>query len=280
MLKNQIHITVDVEEWFHSNWFDVSECIKKHYDGVYPESDVLNTTEKLVEMFNKYDARATFFVLGETAEKYPEIMEILTASDHEIASHGWFHNKKYEDIKEFKDDILRFKTEIHPDANGFRFPNFGYSTEKFKFLIKNGFKYDSSIVPCLKIPGWYGNSKAPIKPYDLNLDKGMAIKEFPMTVLPYLRLPGAGGWFLRNAGYHWTKNVVKFSLKRTGYGMIYIHPWEISDSNPCIKDIQFHVFRNTGQKTFENLERLIKTFSKYNFSTISDSLNLNSGNAK
>ena len=108
----------------------------------------------------------------------------------------------------------------------------------------------------------------------------MAIKEFPMTVLPYLRLPGAGGWFLRNAGYHWTRNVVKFSLKKTGYGMIYIHPWEVSDSNPCIKDAQFHVFRNTGQKTMRNLERLIETFSEYNFSTISDGLNLNGGNAK
>lgn len=280
MFRNQIHITVDVEEWFHSNWFDVSECIKKHYDGIYPESDVLATTEKLVEIFNNYNARATFFVLGETAEKYPEIMEILTANDHEIASHGWFHNKKYTDIADFKNDISRFKEEIYPDSRGFRFPNFGYSTEKFRSLIKNGFIYDSSIVPCFKIPGWYGNSKSPIKPYDLNLGDGKYIKEFPMSVIPFLRLPGAGGWFLRNAGYHWTKNVVKLSLKKTGYGMIYIHPWEISDFNPCIKDIKFHVFRNTGKKTLNNLERLIKTFSGCNFSTISDSLNLNSGNSK
>ncbi|MEN4006017.1 MAG: GNAT family N-acetyltransferase [Methanobacteriaceae archaeon] len=279
MKINNVHITVDVEEWFHTNWFDVPEVIKKHYGGIYPKSDVLRTTEKLIEMFNNYNAKATFFVLGETAKRYPEIMEILTASEHEIACHGWFHNEKYENIEDFKRDILRFKNEIYSDAKGFRFPNFSYSTEKFKILVKNGFNYDSSIVPCLKIPGWYGVPKAPIEPYDLDLGDEMFIKEFPMTVLPYFRLPGAGGWFLRNAGYQWTKNVVKWSLKKTGYGMIYIHPWEISDFNPDIRDIKFHVFRNTGYKTFKNLERLIETFSGNQFLTISDSLKLNNGNA-
>lgn len=281
MQENQIHITVDVEEWFHTNWFDVSKCIKDNYGGVYPKSDVVTTTEKLVDMFNYYDAKVTFFVLGETAEKYPEIMEILTASDHEIASHGWFHNKKYENIEDFKNDVLKFKNKIYPEAKGFRFPNFGYSTEKFEFIVKNGFNYDSSIVPCLKIPGWYGNSNSPITPYDLDLNSNMSIKEFPMTVMPFLRLPGAGGWFLRNAGYQWTKYVVKLALMRTGYGMIYIHPWEISDSNPKnINDIPFHVFRNTGHKTFNNLKKLIETFSGNQFLTISDSLKLSNGNSK
>lgn len=272
MQKNQIHLTVDVEEWFHTNWFDVPEIIKKYYNGIYPKSDVLLTTKKLITMFDNHSAKATFFVLGETAERYPEIIEILDASEHEIACHGWFHNKKYNNIEEFKKDIWRFKNEIYYDVKGFRFPNFSYSNEKFKFLAKNGFNYDSSIVPCLKIPGWYGAPKAPIEPYNLNLGQKTYLKEFPMTVLPYLRLPGAGGWFLRNAGYHWSKNVVNTSIKKTGYGMIYIHPWEISDSNPNIKDIKFHVFRNTGHRTLNTLEKLIERFSNYNFLTISESL--------
>ena len=278
MNKNRVYVTVDVEEWFHTNWFDVPKVIEEYYGGIYPKNDVVETTKQLVDTFDSYDVKATFFVLGETAERYPEIMEILKSSEHEIACHGWYHNKKYDDIEEFKCDVIKFKNEIYRDAKGFRFPNFGYSTEKFKFILKEGFNYDSSIVPCLSIPGWYGNYKSSIEPYNLDLDDGTSITEFPMSVLPYLRLPGAGGWFLRNVGYHWTKNVVKFSLKKTGYGMIYIHPWEISDSNPKnIKDIRGHVFRNTGHKTLNSLKKLIETFSGNNFLTISDGLNLTNG---
>lgn len=279
-MGNNVYITVDVEEWFHSNWFNVPRVIEEYYDGTYPSSDVVKATQELVDIFNGFDTRATFFVLGETAKRYPEIIEVLESSKHEIACHGWYHNKKYDDIEEFEHDVLKFKTEVYPDAKGFRFPNFGCSTEKLKFIAKKGFKYDSSVVPCLNIPGWYGNSKSPLKPYSLDFDDETSLMEFPMSVLPYLRLPGAGGWFLRNIGYQWTKNVVKFSLKKTGYSMIYIHPWEISDSNPKnIKDIPFHVFRNTGHKTLKNLKKLIKTFSENNFLTVSEGLKLSRGNA-
>ena len=273
MRKNSIHITVDVEEWFHTNWFNVSQVIGEYYGGIYPNNDVVKTTEQLLNTFDSYNVKATFFVLGETAERYPEIMEMLKSSEHEIACHGWYHNKKYVGIEEFKHDVLKFKNEVFNDVKGFRFPNFSYSTEKFKFILKEGFKYDSSIVPCLNIPGWYGNSKSIIKPHNLNFDEGLSLMEFPMSVFPYLRLPGAGGWFFRNLGYQWTKNILKYSLKKTGYGMIYIHPWEISNYNPKnIKDIKFHVFRNTGNKTLNNLEKLIETFSGNEFITISDGL--------
>jgi peptidoglycan/xylan/chitin deacetylase (PgdA/CDA1 family) len=272
MQKNHIHITVDVEEWFHSNWFDVPDVIERYYKGKYPKTDVVKTTKELVDTFDSYGVETTFFVLGETATKYPAIIEILSDSQHEIACHGWYHNKIYDDLTEFKKDVLRFKKDICPFSQGFRFPNFGYSNEKFKFLSEEGFKYDSSIVPCLNIPGWYGNFKSPLKPYNLNLGDGRFIMEFPMSVLPYLRLPGAGGWFLRNISYQWSKTVLKFSLKKNGYGMIYVHPWEISKSNPHIKEIPFHVFRNTGQKLFKNLKNLIETFSENEFVNISSEL--------
>lgn len=274
MNRNQVFLTVDVEEWFHTNWFDVPNVIRQYYGGEYPKTDVVKRTKELVDTFDSYGAEATFFVLGETAEKYPELIEILNESQHEIGCHNWYHNKVYNNLYEFKHDILRFKEEIYPSAKGFRFPNFSYSLEKFKIILKQGFIYDSSIVPSLKIPRWYGNLKSPIKPHKLNLGDKIYINEFPISVMPYLRLPGAGGWFLRNLGYQWTKNIVKFSLKKTGYAMIYMHPWGCSDSNPNIEDIPFHVFRNTGNKTLNNLKKLIETFSGNEFLKISDSKKL------
>jgi len=266
----QLSITVDVEEWFHSNWFDAEKIIIENYNGKTPKTDVLKKTEQLITLFDDYGVSGTFFVLGETAESYPEIIEMLKSSPNEIACHGFYHNKKYKNAIEFKKDIQKYKDEIISDLKGFRFPNFDYSMEKLETLLKEGFKYDSSIVPCLKIPGWYGNQDAPIQPFNMPLNNGKKILEFPLSVLPFLRLPGGGGWFLRNFGLLWTKTVLKYSLKKTGYGVVYIHPWEISDKNPEFDDISFHVFRNSGSKTLNNLRKLIEYFSESELISLSD----------
>lgn len=270
MSQKNIFLTVDVEEWFHTNWFDSNEVIKKYYDGEEPETDVLDKTEELIDLFDKYDAKATFFLLGETAIKYPDLIDVLKSSPHELACHGFYHNKVYSNNNEFHIDVQRFKKEVKSDVNGFRFSNFGYTDEKLRILLEEGFTYDSSVVPCLKIPGWYGESDAPLEPYQKQVGDEMSIMEFPLSVMPYLRLPGSGGWFLRNVGYLWTKLIIKSAVRDSGYGMIYIHPWELSDNNPKFKEIPFHVFRNTGDYTFKGLEKIITSLSQFNFLTLSE----------
>jgi peptidoglycan/xylan/chitin deacetylase (PgdA/CDA1 family) len=245
----------------------------KYYNGKTPKTDLMKTSQKLINLFDEYNVKGTFFVLGETAEKYPELTEMITGSSHEFACHGFYHNKKYDDALEFRDDIQKFKNEILSDLDGFRFPNFDYTLKKMEVLKKENFKYDSSVVPCLKIPGWYGNQEAPIKPYHMELKNGGSIFEFPLSVLPFFRLPGGGGWFLRNFGLFWTKIVVKNLLKSTGYGVIYLHPWEISENNPTFDQISFHVFRNTGLKTYKNMEKLINYFSNCEFISLSEQFN-------
>lgn len=269
----KIFLTVDVEEWFHTNWFDSDSIINKYYGGREPETDVLATTSELINLFDKYNAKATFFILGETAVKYPDLITILEESPHEFACHGFYHNKVYLNNTEFMRDVQRFKKEVKADVQGFRFSNFGFTDEKLQILIKEGFSYDSSVVPCLKIPGWYGESDVPLAVYEKQIGDGMSITEFPLSVMPYLRLPGSGGWFLRNIGYLWVKFVIKSAIKRSGYGMIYIHPWEISTNNPKFKEIPFHVFRNTGNPTFKSLEKLIVNLSNHDFITLSEYIN-------
>ena len=127
-----------------------------------------------------------------------------------------------------------------------------------------GFEYDSSIVPCRNISGWYGNPELPIEPFKYQLN-GNSIKEFPIAVSTIFRLPGGGGWYLRNIGYWWTKNIIKSSLKKFGYTTIYIHPWEISNNNPSFKEIPFHVYRKTGNYTLKSIEKIIKKFKKYSY---------------
>ena len=61
-----------------------------------------------------------------------------------------------------------------------------------------------------------------------------------------LRVPGGGGYYFRNLGYRWTKWVLLSSLKRLGYAVFYIHPWELSDHNPKDTGAPFYTFRRTG----------------------------------
>lgn len=269
-----IFLTVDVEEWFHTNWFDSEAVINKYYDGKEPETDVLDRTIDLINLFDDYGVKATFFLLGETAVKYPDLIDILEESQHELACHGFYHNKVYSEDEEFCKDVQKFKNEVKSDVHGFRFSNFAYTDEKLQILVKEGFSYDSSVVPSLKIPRWYGEPDVPLKAYEKQLGDDMAILEFPLSVMPYLRFPGSGGWFFRNIGYFWTKLIITSAMKNSGYGMLYIHPWEISDNNPKFKEIPFHVFRNTGRHTLKNLEKIITNLSGNNFSTLLEYLKI------
>jgi len=269
--EKTLSVTVDVEEWFHTDFFDVEKVINKHYDGEYPNTDVIENVEKLIKLFDKNDVEATFFVLGETAEKYDELLPLLEETDHEIACHGYYHNKKYDDLSNFREDLKKFKTNIEDDVVGFRYPNYNISDEKLKIIQEIGFKYDSSIVPCRNIPGWYGNPKLPLKPYRIELN-GKDLIEMPVSVSPSLRLPGAGGWYLRNVGYWWTKHVLKSTIKKTSQGVLYLHPWELSDNNPVHEEIPFHVFRNCGKKSEKRLKKILRFFDKrdLNFETLNE----------
>jgi polysaccharide deacetylase family protein (PEP-CTERM system associated) len=254
----RIYITVDVEEWFHTEWIETDAIIRQ-------DTDIVETTQSLADLFSTYKVEATFFVLGETAYKYPELLNIIQESGHEIACHGYYH-RQYQFISDFRKDIKKFKKEISSTVTGFRIPNFNISEDALHVIKEEGFEYDSSVVPCWNIPGWYGNPQVPLHPYRHDFGKGKEyIKEIPVSVYPYLRLPGAGGWYLRNCGYSWTYYLVMLCLRKVHTAVLYIHPWEISNNNPKIKGVPGHIFRNTGDVTFNRIENLIKSFSQYTF---------------
>ena len=263
MVKDKyLTITVDVEEWFHSNWFDVDHIIKRYYDGMYPESDVVESIQTIIDLFEDLDIRATFFVLGGTAERYPSIIDLIGDAGHEISSHGYYHEWNGHNCEIFRGHLHKFKKKVYAHPKGFRFPNYYFSEDVLMVLAEEGFLYDSSMVPSHNIPGWYGDPLAPVEPHVHAVEDGSSIMEFPISVSPHIRLPGAGGWFLRNASYLWTYYVVSSQLFQRGYGNIYFHNWEISTRNPHCTGIPFHVFRNTGESMLKKVNYLITMWKK------------------
>jgi polysaccharide deacetylase family protein (PEP-CTERM system associated) len=262
-MNKALLITVDVEEWYHSQWFDVNKITKD------PPSLCAKDTDQVIGLFKALGVQATFFVLGEIAERWPSLVEKIVEAGHEVACHGYTHFSVGElGRQEFSNQIKKARASIEHVAGqkilGYRAPNFGISCDLANFLEEAGFYYDSSIMPCLKIPYWYGQPTAPLTPYRpsrLNIckrDENRDFWEVPISVLPFLRFPGGGGWFLRNIGYPWTRTVVKSLLKR-GPAVIYVHPWELSDNNPRFKSIPAHVFRRTGQYVRNAVKNLVRS---------------------
>lgn len=255
-------ITVDIEEWFHSNWFDAEYIKKTFYDGKTPQSDVVESIDTIIAMFDTLKIRATFFVLGGTAERYPSIIDSIKDAGHEIAAHGYYHQFDGVDMGVFKDHINKFKKNIYAHSKGFRFPNYIFQLDVLQVLSDEGFLYDSSMVPSHNIPGWYGDPHAPLRPHFHTVQNGSGIIEFPISVSPGLRLPGAGGWFLRNASVLWTYYVITSQLRRIGYANLYFHNWEVSQNNPRHPGIPFHVFRNTGPSMMKRICFLVNLWKK------------------
>ena len=128
-------LTFDLEDWFHGNFiFDENE-------ESYSESRVLEPTTRLLTLLKNTKNRATFFVLGSVAEKYPTLIEKIAEDGHEIASHGYLHRLVYElSQAEFEEDVRRSVSVLRPLAGkeilGFRAPYWSiYPDMKWAFEV-------------------------------------------------------------------------------------------------------------------------------------------------
>lgn len=275
-------ISVDLEEWFDSDLFD-SPAVQMHNFGCSPATDVEDATKRLLKFFDLNSIRATFFSLLRVFARYPRLVEVMRDSNHELAVHGNHHQsilhlgpRKFEEELRYTKNRLELLTR--QKMIGYRAPNFEITTEALTIISKLGFVYDASINPCLRIPGWYGWPSCPLEPFKHEFQSASdmvyrTLIEFPLSVYPIIRFPGCGGWYLRNFGINWVKLLLKLHLKTHDVAVVYIHPWEISNNNPLLPEIPFHVFRRTGNWTLNALNSIIAAFGdKVTFTSFKDYL--------
>jgi len=264
-------LTVDVEEIYHDLWPPGEAKILEHYHYKPPRGTFLKPLRSILELFDKYNVQSTFFVLGEVADAFPEIVEELHELGHEVASHGYMHT----DLTKVPGDELEKRETQHRSLltkltgeapRGFRAPNFQINTELLNIIERIGYRYDSSVAPSIRIPGWFGYYGAPLHPYNpsrQNLVKHSEMREFfevPVAVFPYLRLPAGGGWFLRNLGVRYVKAAVRLLLGMGLPVILYIHPLDVDADVPIFDGLPFHVTRHCGEYALGAIEDLLETF--------------------
>ena len=119
-------MTVDVEDYFQVSAFD-RVVNRDAWPGM--ESRVVANTERLLQLFDEFDVRGTFFVLGWVAERHPSLVRRIVAQGHELASHGYGHRLVYSQTPdEFRNDVRRAKRLLEDaggvEVRGYRAPSF------------------------------------------------------------------------------------------------------------------------------------------------------------
>jgi hypothetical protein len=267
-----LSLTVDVEEWYHGLWPGSDKIIREYYGHKVPKGTFIEPTQRILKIFEKHRVCSTFFVLGETAEFSPEMVEKIYDLGHEIASHSYMHRDlttiSLTELEESEKENRHLLGKITGETpKGFRAPLFKINPEIIGLLRKVGYLYDSSVVPSIRIPGWFGHYGAPLHPYHpsrqnlVKQSQGRDFYEMPLTVFPCIRLPAGGGWFLRNLGVNYVKTAIKFLLRKGLPVILYIHPLDVDANVPKFDGIPFHVTRRCGKYALEAIEHILKTFN-------------------
>jgi len=253
-------LTVDVEEGFHGLWPSAHNTIERHKP---PQRAFIKSLQSILNLFERHHVNSTFFVLGEIAQVFPEVVEEIYELGHEVASHGYFHADltkiPLSKLEEMERKTCKILEKITGDAPiGFRAPFSRVNPAIISLLSKMGYVYDSSVVPSVGIPGWWSNYGASLCPYCVNVgEKGFW--EVPVAVFPYLRLP-VGGWFLRNFGVTYVKTAIKWFLRRGMPVIVYVHPFDVDPDVLKLGGVHFHVTRRCGEYTLKAIKNILETF--------------------
>ncbi|MDD2987740.1 MAG: DUF3473 domain-containing protein [Zoogloea sp.] len=259
-------LTIDVEDYFQVS------ALASHFP-----KDVWNSTpcrvernvERILEMLARSGARGTFFTLGWIAERYPELVRQIVAGGHELASHGYAHERASDQSPEaFLADIRLAKVVLEDiggcEVRGYRAPSFsvGLSNPWAHGCIEEaGYAYSSSVYPVKH--DHYGVPDAPRFPYTV----GSGLVEIPITTVRRFgrNWPVGGGGYFRLLPYPVSAwGIRKVNQEDRKPAIFYFHPWEIDPGQPVVHEAsakaRFRHYVNLAQ-TEARLQRLLQDFS-------------------
>ena len=217
----------------------------------------------LLEAFGAADAEGTFFTVSEIADSHPALLDQVVATGHEIASHTHTHThlselSASERRAELVDSKERLEATTGTNVEGFRAPSFDMAENHFAALSEAGYAYDSSVVPCRSIPGWYGGKFTTRKPSpatEISPTAPPGFVEVPVAVMPGLRLPLTGTW-IRFFGIHYTLLGMRLLARQGIPPVLYVHPWELVDL-PDIEGVPSRIYVRSGAYMRRAVERIL-----------------------
>ena len=289
-LKNQdlkigqmTHIlSVDVEDYFQVEAFAGS--VARDSWNQWPSRVVANT-QRVLDLFDEHNAKATFFFVGWVAGRFPHLAREVQSRGHELACHSYWHRTVYSLSRdEFRTDTRLAKRIIEDAAGvevrGYRAPSWSITKSclwALDILAEEGFIYDSSIYPIHH--DLYGVPGAKRFQYTHVCGNGLELREFPPATLRFAgtNFPVAGGGYLRIFPSVFTEHAFRTFEKHYGEPVIvYLHPWELDPEQPRI-----HGPLKSRLRHYTNLERMqdkvAGVLSRHRFQRFSDFMSAQEG---
>lgn len=267
-------MSIDLEDWFCVA--NLSSVIQRDA-WIDCELRVAESTSRILDLLERHDTRATFFVLGWIAERLPDLVGEIGERGHEIATHGYSHQLLTTMTPpDFEMDLQRALAAtqpcVHQDIIGFRAPSFSITQNTLwaiDVLTSHRIQYDSSVYPIGLHPD-YGFRSAPLTIHKLN----GSLVEVPLScaVLFGRRIPCSGGGYFRIYPYRLTKFLLRRCNRQGRPVVFYLHPWEVDPAQPRVRGLpvlkRFRHYHNLD-KTFDRLDQLLADFA---FTSIRDIL--------
>ena len=256
-------LTIDLEDWYQSS-VDRSAPITAR---------VVRNTCLLLSFLDEMDVKATFFVQGKVADRFPDLIRDTYDLGHEIQSHGYSHIPIHHlSLSAFRDDVSRSSDILAcitgQQVTAYRAPDFSINQKNewaLDVLAESGIQVDSSIFP---MQTWrYGVSGTPLPPYELTTPNGSSLLEVPVAVGSFQkrRIPIAGGGYLRLLPYWVIRQIMRAIETEVRPAVVYCHPYEFAaneideyagEVNPL-----FAVYQKLGRKRLvHRLKLLLQDF--------------------
>lgn len=247
-------LTIDVEDYFQVSAF-APYIARGDWDA--RECRVERNVHRILDLLDGRHARATFFTLGWIAERYPQLVREIVARGHELASHGYGHQRASDlGEAEFLADVRSAKHVLEDlggvEVKGYRAPSFSIGTGNlwaFDTLAQAGYRYSSSIYPIQH--DHYGMPDSPRFAYRVNEQ----LLEIPVTTLRLggRNLPSSGGGYFRLLPYALSRWMLqRVNAQDREPAIFYFHPWEIDAAQPRIPGIDL----KTRFRHYVNIPRM------------------------
>lgn len=258
-------LTIDVEDYFQVSAF-APHISRDQWEN--RECRVERNVERILQMLAVQKTQATFFTLGWVAQRYPSMVRKIVDQGHELASHGFGHERASDQSPQaFYEDIHRAKLILEDiggcPIKGYRAPSFSIGKGNlwaFDCLEKAGYQYSSSVYPIRH--DHYGMPDAPRHSHRIG-----KLLEIPATTLRFLNRnwPASGGGYFRLMPYSLSRWMIQHVNRKDRMSAVfYFHPWEIDIAQPRIPGIgvktRFRHYVNIHRME-DRLQRLLTDFS-------------------
>ncbi|HTR59779.1 MAG TPA: XrtA system polysaccharide deacetylase [Casimicrobiaceae bacterium] len=258
-------LTIDVEDYFHVSAF-APYIARSSWDSL--PCRIEQNIDRVLQLLADRSVNATFFTLGWIAERYPEMVRRIVAGGHELASHGYAHERAAAQGPDpFFADVALAKAVLEDivgtEVQGYRAPSFSINDDNlwaYDCLAKAGYRYSSSVYPIRH--DHYG---APGRSRFAHLASA-GVLEVPIATVRLFRtnLPAGGGGYFRLMPYalsRWLIRRVNDADEESA--VFYFHPWEIDPEQPRVKEAdpraRFRHYINL-ERTATRLQLLLADF--------------------